>query len=429
MRIFCLCYASWRKTFAHPRWAIRAACWTILFLLAFQLVQIVPYFYFFQYDSEGLVRQTVQTGVEQGKPSPPVYNGLMVFANNRLGSPQLLYNAPLSETTPYISQVGIQARLLAALAPDTIAGLPLYFDIARGIVALLFAGLLACWLATLTSQIGSVATLIVGGLCLATPPLYLFCSNLYWIAPLFFAPMIFAWCLYGKLSSAWFYGGLFLLFIAKLLVGYEFYSNIAAMPLLPIAWYGWQQGKGWQWLLGRAAMIGSLCITAFILVLYYHLTLIQGAMPDVSNWREALAVLGERIINRTVGDDVYAPNLARDIAKYAAYYIGYPVPLSLQTLLMNQGSIILVSGGLILLSGRWLAASLNLTKKQLLLLVGLALAITVTWHGLAFGHMRHHKHINFITFIMPLNLLLYMLWGIAGQRYWQHYMSSKTASN
>lgn len=399
----------------------------------------------FQLDSESLTKQTV---ICEKVHRYSLHSGFLV--SDLTGG--ILENCDLTKVYPYISQVGLQAKVLSFFAPPNPAELGKYFNLATIFFAAATAVVLTVFLVVVSYEFGTVATIAATFLLSFSPPLVNFARNLFWVIFLTLAPFVFAFTSYPFFKRRkklwWFYSTLGVLVALKALNGYDHLSNVILSGFAPVLYFELREETPvkkmiWSFLKTIAAGVGGFLV-AFLL----HLSILANYF---GSWAEGFRRIGERVAFRLwVNNDVFGPVLGNfrdtypNVFAQLDYWLGFlgksmeglhsslaaamisflhyllapvvNIPVFFKypyDVLVGSGlSATLVIGIVLLWWGK--SGRMHLPKLRALfgatvfsLLASLSLWVT------NYGYMVHHPHINTIVFFIPFLLFGYTLIGVA----------------
>lgn len=350
---------------------------------------------------------------------------------------------------PYYSQFGLQARTVAFFAPS--GDLAAYFHTVEMILAGLMAILMTLFIFKVKELFNSKAAIVVSALIALSLWIVGYASNMYWVAFLMFAPFVFGFVWYLKFRNTkrvlLFYALLGILFLLKLLNGYEHITVVIVSAFVPIVYYELVDGK--QKLLDlwkKAAAVVGVGIIAFVCALCINVASMSGYY---GSWQKALSMVASRAEARSVSFTEYqskvVPKLrANAPATYSVINNIYPLEvleegkghplkyalLSLVNYLMLPAiSLPVVIKGFI---GEMLQSVLAFSlvsfwalkyivqRKIVSKKIGYALrqsyfvglAGALSWLILMPGHSYVHPHLNGIIFYIPLLLICYIILGL-----------------
>lgn len=315
-------------------------------------------------------------------------------AHGVMGAGGFLY---LPSGEPYLSQFGLHYKAFALLVMPfglrSTAVLGLLFS---GIALLTWAWLMSVWLVHVRREFGRFA----GGFALwwvaTAAPLLQFATRSYWCIALAFAPFVYAWTRHRPQRpsiTALVVGGLVLV---KSLCGYEYVSSILAAAMVAV-WHREREAdrRGWR-ALRPVCLVGLAGGAAFAVALVFHFA--QARYWFASN-AEAVEGVLRAARYRTVGDPLgLPPPFTQDLRALVAG-------------LFVEGQMWFFRACVVALAGEywWSRRSHPRGTQQAWLWVGTltaGLLASLSWNVLARGHMRHHAHLNYITFYLPYNLLV-----------------------
>ena len=358
-----------------PNGNTRAWFLPLLVMLYFAAtVSLLPPVCSFEQGSDGLIVDSLQLAASQNDPSP-----FMVREDPR--NPD--------RAGPYYSQFGLTYRLLLPFR----AFLPYsHLHTLLSLFSALATGALFLWFHRVVARAyGNVAAGTFLILCCATPAFVFFSGSFYWQLPLLAAPFM--------LAHAWADSkprtctlAVFAVLFLRFLGGYEYASTLILSPIAAV-FLGSVLG---DIPLRRATILavplGVAGLAAFAAALGIHLMTLG---MSAGGWSEGIARFNEVARYRTSGD-----------------YFGRKITLRSDLIdLINsffRNEVILVCGlaavALFLAAAtRGRAASLRIACALLF-----AFLCSLSWQVLARGHMRDHAHINFIVYLIPFGLSVYL---------------------
>lgn len=287
--------------------------WLVVFLsLGLNQFYFVDYptFTGFQQDSERLVTQGVfcdLTGVDPSNQSL-----LVVPPEGSSGQP--IDSCPVSQLTSYNSSYGLQRNLVTYFGrvfgqtPDTV------FVVTRAVVALITSLILVSFAWFFRHDYGLFVTVIVAMLIASSTWLVLYGRNLYWMSFTLFAPMVWSLYLFGnKNTRTWFYLGLFGLFTFKLLMGYEFITNLILSALPSIYYHLIKDQAKLSVYFTHTTLVSVIGVLAFVTALGIHLSELRLV---TGSYNSAIESIYSRASIRTFQDQSYARE------NYLAFYRG-----------------------------------------------------------------------------------------------------------
>lgn len=402
----------------------------------------------FQADSSRIVEKTAECKDNSYYNGPLHHNKDVSFAEamERPGCSSNIY-------APYVSQFGLQARIIAAFAPaEGGAALSHYFKVIELVLAAVMAAVLAIFLLKIRSLFGRVATWSsLAGLVLA-PWIVAFARNMYWVEFTLFLPFIFSFVFYewfqARRKLPWFYAGIALLLLIKCLNGYEYITPIAASALVPVVLYElWRRKTPVLALWRHAAAIlaaailavgGAMLINTAALSSYYGDW--DEAYRAVTARAESRSIDGLSAVQRNVAEGMWvtAPGLYPVIDRlydldqlksgqgnpliyaflsginYAMLpAISLPIVLHepLSTILQSMLAFVVYTAFALAWLGRKRRMDAAL-HRALTWTYWLSLTGSLSWLVLMPAHTYPHAHINGIVFYLPTLLITYIVMGI-----------------
>lgn len=324
----------------------------------------------------------------------------------------------------YTSQLGIQpiivypAYWLSFLVTKSDDIKALYRG-ARGAVVIVVAlnALVMTTLALWVAREFSTLTAAFFTLTLPTfaPWLVVFGHSVYWMMWSWFVPfliVLWGWrqITFGRkhVSTAGLYGALFLSFMIKMAMGYEFMSTIAIAASAPIIYYGirdkWKKSR----MLFHIVMTGIVSVISFAVIVLVHAYSLM--MLRAYSFAQAIATIHGAFAKRFWGnlvdietiDEMYHKSLSVDIFELLKKYFGgvhQPTEIF----------IILLTGSVVL----WYFLSLPKYGDAKHAVQNLYALIIVTLYSilapfshfvLMKGHSYIHTHINYVLWNVPFNI-------------------------
>lgn len=339
----------------------------------------------FQGDSEALIVASLERSRQTDHPR---VDGVTTFMNRPDGR-------------PYLSQFGLQKRLLAGLL--TVNGdLERFLELAWAGFGILTALVLAWWIAFESERSGPVTAAVVLVLVALSPWVAAFSTVLYWSSFLFYLPFVVVWTARsGPAESQRWLGPVVLgLVAAKSLCGYEYLSNIVASVGVAAVWRDLEDGSDVAGALRRAFRLCLWAVGGFAVAVAAH---VLAAAALAGSLAGGFAIFLERATARTVGDDLHRPiSILADLKTWLLYFAIRVLPHVRQAAL-----VLVVAGSAVFVRRRRSAAG----RQALAIGLPLAMMASLSWNLLAWGHMRYHFHINAITFFIPFNLVGFLLIG------------------
>lgn len=341
--------------------------------------------------SEELVNESLKMAYAEGKGAS--HSGGFMYRGNRPGH-------------AYSSQYGLQYRAIAA-----IPFLATRHSISRFTFGFLSAVTLSLVVVAAYREFGVPAAALTAA-CLATAmPLAQFSMNLYWVMFLLFAPFAAACLFYPKFGA-----GRFTLFcvligvllFAKSLCGYEMLSSILAGALVPLVYYETRNGASRGRIIVRALAVLVAGVIGFAAAISLHLYSLTNYL---GSWEKCRDEVRHVILFRTVGDEGFQ---IRDFVKSLMVFFGYFID--------EQQAYFIIAAALALYAWRRMiriAGDLPVFRAEFnrtLGLLVLAFAASLSWNILAWGHMRAHIHVDYLTFYLPFNVVVMILCGFVVSR-------------
>jgi hypothetical protein len=191
----------------------------------------------------------------------------------------------------------------------------------------------------------------------------------------------------------------------KSLCSSEYLTNIVLSSLIPIIYYEWKARADGDKIIRKTVTRCSLAFFAGCLGFAgaFCFNFYQ-ASTWLGSWQAGWQAITPSVVYSTIGDSGGNPiSITRDLMVYVRY-----------TLQEGQLWIFLsIFWGLFFLSflkaGTPNGQSPNLGSCLVFLLF--SLTASLSWNTLAWGHMRLHSHINFITFYLPFNIVAFTFNG------------------
>jgi len=346
----------------------------------------------YQADSEATVRIAIDRGLHQG------------VVDSSTGP------HPLRGTSgrAYFSSFGLQARVLTLTAIALGNWNQWHYRAARALTTLLLSITLMTFVVAVARQFGVRVGCLVFLQILFSKPLMLFAANLFWVfflcvLPFSLSMFLYPRCVSGKLSRSFFYALMGELLLIKSLCGYEYLSSIVLSISIPVLYYELQAGTGWGRAL-RYCFIGCLAGAAgFVCAFALNFRQVSGIL---GSWDAGWQAVMAPAVYRTIGDRRGLPfSLWSNLCAYTAYF----------TLEGQSWLILLAIVGLLVLRQAVAVAGTPAADRRAYRLWSVVLLVSflasLSWNTLALGHMRYHRHINFITFYLPFNLVLFAFNG------------------
>jgi hypothetical protein len=169
---------------------------------------------------------------------------------------------------PYASQFGLQARLFALFAPSQLNSIELYFKYIEILLAFVSAILITFFVMKVKKQYGTKVAVITATLLAISPWLVGYARNIYWTLPLLIAPFILSYVAYDQLRSKsshiLFYLAIGVLFLLKLLDGYEHITTMVLSVFAVITFYEYKSVSSLKKLIKPLALVISISAVSFI---------------------------------------------------------------------------------------------------------------------------------------------------------------------
>ncbi len=244
----------WVKITREPYFALA----TIFLILSFSIniLATVPAGTFknFQSDAEGLVLNSYEC---QQRLGAGAYTGLLLQNTND----------NCKKAGPYFSQSGLPFWALGNFYPKKHQLQVVYIQGIKLIWATLSALMLAVLIGKLGNKLRQGYKVLVIALLSLSPWLVLFSHSIFWLMPLFLAPILFGFMFYERFRNkpGWFYAILGLLCALKFLAGYEFTSTLAIAAVCPILWYELNLKSNWSIIIKRLSLGLAAVFTGFVL--------------------------------------------------------------------------------------------------------------------------------------------------------------------
>lgn len=369
----------------RPSWVLLVA--TIVIFCGHFVMNTRGSIWNYEKTSEKLVTASLSRAYDEGLGVN--HSGGFMFRGNRAGH-------------AYTSQYGLQYRMIA-----TIPWLAQHHSASRYVFGLLSALVLGTVVAAAYRELGPIPAGLTMLVLAASEPLAQFSMNLYWSMFLLFAPFAAACILYPKSG-----GGLrFLLFClviglligAKSLCGYELLSCILASTLVPLVFYESRRGSRPMRIIMRAVAVMTAGVLGFAAAISIHL---RSLAAHLGSWERCVEEVRHVILFRTVGEEGFQ---ARNFLKGVMMFFGYFVNEHQAYYLIAAVAALYVWRQLLRMGGEDLA--LNRNYRSAVGLALLAFAASLSWNILAWGHMQHHLHVNYISFYLPFNIVAVLLCG------------------
>jgi hypothetical protein len=307
----------------------------------------------------------------------------------------------LVRSEAYRSQVGLQGRFYAAFA----AALGLEREQALGVMRISSSAALAAMLATIIGFLhatwGRKPAIAALGFCTFSTGFNLFAPSLYWITFIHVAPMALVSVALVYCKSRWHwtftFALLFLLFLAKLLSGYELLSVTVAATSVPLFL---SYSAGWL-RLGRVAglaasffFVGVLAFSAS-LGIYDHLYRIAFAGSGIDYILSRSSSFSTAAASGATDQLIRAGKVA--LVNFVDVY-GFGIP-NLVPLL--AGMLFVARAGWALMRGRLIAE-----RAKTELAVAAAFLASISWMVLQVEHVFQHSRYSTIILAFPFGIIL-----------------------
>ncbi len=403
----------------------------------------------FEQGSEVIVKKTAQC-----KDGQAYYSGPLIYRNYEQGPPANEGSCSETDLMPYSSQFGLQARAIALFAPDADAKLIKYFKLVELFLALVSAILFATFADKIKKQYGRITATVLVVLVSISPWVVGYAGNLYWVLPLFIAPLILTYCSYDRLKTkshyAAFYAVISLLFTLKLLDGFEHITTMVISVFAVIAYYEFQSFKTmFKRLLYPALFVGVSSIIAFSTAFAIN---VIGLNEYYGNTDKSISMIRERAEARsgsissltsvqpnviyalkTTLPDVYdAINYYRDLESMtdnksnpllyfmisAMNYALLPAvnfPFEVKGIFGTLLQSVLFIGVMGYVAVRRIK---NKDRDRLLVAAGIGLLGALSWLVLMPAHAYPHAFLNGIIFYVPFLLFVYIAFGLFLSELW-----------
>jgi hypothetical protein len=226
---------------AGGRFYIAAATIFFAFMLATGLLAPSDYARSFQLDSDALVTQSVAASLTKGVDYLGGFMGVYGPSQHRrviaLVDPARAQDADV----PYVSQYGLQYKIIASLGPGDPARLPGYFQTVQVVLILLMALVMAAFVTQIREEFGFITGSFVTVELMLSPLPMLFAKSLYWDGFLLFLPFVILFAGYGKVQTVSgkvaLMGAFGVALFAKFLCGYEYVTAIAGSAAASITYH------------------------------------------------------------------------------------------------------------------------------------------------------------------------------------------------
>lgn len=354
----------------------------------------------FQSDSEAFVTHSIERSLEEG-----VYTagGYMSF--------------PVANET-YYSTFGLQYKIFALLAFPFQNYQRLYILIMKSLLCLLFCLVLMGFVLTIKREFGPVAAWLTYGQILCAQPMMLFASNLYWVVFLSLLPFVATFLFYDSLRErkgdlAIYYGCLGLIVLLKSLCSYEYLTSILLACFVPIIYFEWKANSSLGKLIRRLSGVFIAGITGFAIA--FGLNVLQ-ARSYLGSWSSGWNAIIRSVVYRTTGDQFEKPiSITNDLYTYFIYFIIKGQHFIFACAIISLGFLYYIMK----VQSKNHSDSIQISEVKIWsVLLSVALLSSISWNSIAWGHMRYHTHVNFITFYLPFNLMVLALNGHIGSEVW-----------
>jgi hypothetical protein len=350
------------------------------------------------------------------------YTGGADYRARYSGSPAA---SPPGAASRYLSQLGLQpfivypAYWVSFLSSNPDIGRNLHRG-ARGAVVIVVAlnalamTALVLWLRREFSSVP--AALFALALPTLAPWLIVFGHSVYWMMWSWFLPFLIS--LWGwrqmapghkrEYMPAALYGAMFLSFVLKMSMGYEYISTVALAASTPVVYYGIRDGWGKIRVLLHIALTALAAVAAFAVTLSLHA--ISIAATQAWTFTHSLSVIyskfaqrsWEAFVNFEIGHDVIKKSVSSGIFEVLGKYVFEgPQPWEIWIIL----STVAVLGWYYLSASRHdddRAAALNV--KALSLATAYSALAPLSHLIIMKGHSYIHTHMNYVLWNLPLNI-------------------------
>lgn len=361
----------------------------------------------------------------------------------------------------YGSQMGLQGMMLGEIH-ERLGGDPRLFVFRVAMLwSLLTAAVLACFFTSVAGRFGPIAGGVAVLLTSLSPILLEFSTSLFWCAFLLFAPFVFTWIAYERLSQSWrgllaLHAGVAALVALKCTTGYEYFTSVALSPLAAVAFHRAsrvrndepisasgdsretevphyepphevpQKQGGWRsWMpfltLAAAGMSGMM----FTLALHsVQLSWLLGTSGFD-------AIMGVATRQTVAASDLRIFDFSHTPLRFLPESIGYPLNcffnyFNLPAFVLPRGwfgdgvrvstTSVTVATLAFLLEAALRRRAVSPRCGGLAAAVGVSLVTSLSWQVVARNHMCVHLHLNHVVFFLPLLLLVYVAFGYGAQR-------------
>lgn len=408
----------------------------------------------FQKDSSAIVEKTAYCKNKYD------YKGPLIAADSKdYNKIMMSQDCNPSQVKPYVSQYGLQARVITGLSPNDASKIPAYIKRVSIFLAALTAFLLALVVQKIRALFGGITASVFVVMLAFSPWIAGYARNIYWIEPLLIAPFVISFVGYQyfkKSKKLWlFYIIESVAMFLKLLNGYEYVSTIAISVLVPIIFFElvhknvkiinlWKQAVP-VFTATVVAFFGAYWVNFMSLTDYYGSSdkaanAINARASDrgISGIRSmrAYAVGNFKIlrpetynfINQIVNLDNMANNSGKTYKYIIVNVVNYlllpaiTLPVHINGMFGEFIQSILfwtILGYLIIFSSRKIIDKKY--SRPFLWSMNFSVIGAFCWLALMPGHALPHAHINGIIFYIPLLLFVYILIGL-----WADYVVKRT---
>jgi hypothetical protein len=407
-------------------------------------------FLYFQKDSESLITNKLNC---QRAHHIDIYGGQLVTYKNGIAADSNACDSKRFE--PYISQFGLQGKLVTLFAPHNQSNDGSYLRAVKTLLVSLLAALMALFVVAVAREFTVITAMVVSALLCVSEWMVYYARNLYWVPFLLFAPFVFSFVFYPRFRSArkraQFYVVLGTLIFIKCLCGYEFLTSIILSAFVAIVYHEVriEGGIKWRMLLKPLLRVGLAGVVGFALALSAH---VAQATAYYHTFSKAVGAIEKRAAVRTIDnpsgtlEDVVhnfqkqAPEVSSVIDRFYPvhelnasqphFYVKVLIVSAVQysflglttlpVLLRQPFGVILQSmlfaallAGIIIYG--WKRRGILKSSSPHLALAAstvLGLLSSASWLILAQGHALNHPHLNGIVFYLPFALVYYIVLGV-----------------
>ena len=355
----------------------KSSAWCLLLIVMGYFgtaASLLPPVFFFEQASDDIIVESLRSSRELPHPSP-----FMVREDPRGGG----------EVIPYYSQFGLTYRALLPFRND----LPQAFlHVILSLVWALATGAVFWWFQARISLIhGRNSGILFLLLCCGTPTFLFFAGSFYWQLPLLLGPFLVTYAIADSRPAT----ALFCVFgilLLRFLGGYEYTSTLLLSPIAALILRSAFGDITIKRALQRTWPLCASGLLAFLAAIAAHLATLAAS---AGGWYEGFSHFKDVVESRTSGDF-----LDRDTSMR-----GDLIAL-INSLFRNE--VILVVG--LAAVTVWLvdATRGRLAALRIASALLFALLCSLSWQILARGHMRDHAHINFILYLIPFGLSVYL---------------------